>query len=78
MDPVELKNQLRVLRKINNFTRDIAENSTQAIVVVNANTHKISSSLFLLFVYFILFFENQTYFGLMEGHNLCLANWLAT
>eukprot|EP00026_Physarum_polycephalum_P003349 Phypoly_transcript_03359.p1 GENE.Phypoly_transcript_03359~~Phypoly_transcript_03359.p1 ORF type:complete len:770 (+),score=163.92 Phypoly_transcript_03359:74-2383(+) len=41
MDAAQLKSQLRVLRKINKFTRDIAENSTQAIVVVNAASHKI-------------------------------------
>lgn len=41
MTESEIRRQLKLLRKINNFTRDIAENSNQAIIVVNAFTRKI-------------------------------------
>jgi class 3 adenylate cyclase/PAS domain-containing protein len=41
MNEQELREQVKLLRKINNFTRDIAENSNQAIIVVNSFTKKI-------------------------------------
>lgn len=68
----EMRQQLKLLRKINNFTRDIAENSNQAIIVVNAFTKKVSRLILLLY-YFTL--SKQRFSGSMVELKLFSENW---